>query len=77
MINSSVPLRKAIPQSLRLERALRLVWKSAPGWTVINLCLIVVLGLLPLVALYLMQRIVDVVTVGISITDRTAAFQEV
>jgi ATP-binding cassette subfamily B protein len=72
-----VPLRKAIPQSLRLDRALRLVYRAAPGWTLVNLCLVVMLGLLPLAALYLMKRIVDLVTVGATVSDKTLAFQGV
>jgi len=75
--NSPVPLRKAISQSLRLDRALRLVWKAAPIWTLINLALVVVLGSLPLAALYLMKQIVDGVTIGISMADKVIAFQEV
>jgi ATP-binding cassette subfamily B protein len=74
--NSSVPLREAIYQSLRLDRALRLVWNSAPGWTFINLILVVARGLLPLAALYLMKRIVDLVTLGITATDKSAVFQD-
>lgn len=76
MNNSTVPLRKAIYQSLRLDRALRLVWNSAPGWTLVNLVLLVAQGLLPLVALYLMKRIVDGVTIGISAADKSAAIQQ-
>jgi ATP-binding cassette subfamily B protein len=69
-------LRKAIYQSLRLDRALRLVWKSAPGWTFVNLVLVILQGLLPLAALYLMKRIVDAVTIGVSAADKPAAFQD-
>jgi len=44
----SVPLNQALAQSIRLDRALRLVWKSAPGWTVANAVLVLAQGLLPL-----------------------------
>ena len=73
----SVPLNQALAQSMRLDRALRLVWKSAPGWTVANALLVFAQGLLPLAGLYLVRQIVDSVTAGISNPDKQAAFQEV
>lgn len=65
-----------IRQALRLDRAVRLVWKSAPGWTLVNLGLILVQGLIPLAALFLMKQIVDVVAAGFSAPDKTAVFQQ-
>jgi ATP-binding cassette, subfamily B, bacterial len=64
-----------IKQALRIDRALRLVWRSAPGWTLVNLVLVVVQGLLPLAGLYLMKEIVDAVTAGIAAPDKAAGFQ--
>jgi ATP-binding cassette subfamily B protein len=77
MTKTPVPLREAIPQSLRLGRAFRLVWNAAPRWTALNLCLVVIAGLLPLAALYLMKRIVDIVTVGITAAHQALAYQAV
>ena len=48
--------------AFRLGRALRLVWRTAPRWTLVNTALVVVQGGLPLAALYVMKRIVDAVT---------------
>jgi ATP-binding cassette subfamily B protein len=62
---------------LRLDRAVRLVWNSAPRWTLVNLVLVLVQGVLPLVGLYLMKRIVDAVAVGLSAPNRASAFQQV
>jgi ATP-binding cassette subfamily B protein len=45
---------------------LQLVWQAAPRWNVLNLVLVVLQGLLPLVALYLMKNIVDVAAAGIA-----------
>ncbi|MDQ7783120.1 MAG: ABC transporter ATP-binding protein [Desulfomonilaceae bacterium] len=45
-----------------LWRAVKLVWESAPGWTAVNLVAILVLGLLPLGAVYVMKLVVDAVT---------------
>lgn len=69
------PLRNRIQTALQLGRALRLVWRTAPGWTLVNGLLVFVQGLLPLAALYLMKRIVDAVTESIAAPDKTTAFQ--
>jgi ATP-binding cassette subfamily B protein len=45
-----------------LGRAARLVWSSAPAWTTASALLLVLEGLLPLAALYLMKLIVDSLT---------------
>jgi len=41
-------LKQKIKRVLQLERALRFVWQSAKGWTIVNAVLIMVLGVLPL-----------------------------
>jgi ATP-binding cassette subfamily B protein len=56
---------------------MRLVWRSAPHWTLVNLVLVLVQGVLPLLALYLMKRIVDAVAVGISTPNSASGFQQV
>jgi len=61
---------------LQLRHALGLVWESAPGWTVAGAVLIIVQGVLPLAALYLMKLIVDSVTAGV-VTAGTDAFGSV
>ncbi len=68
---------KAINASLRLGRALRLVWQSAPGWTIASLALLVVQGLLPLLSLYLIKLTVDAVTAGLAAPDKGIVFREV
>ena len=70
-------LKKTIQTALRLDRALRLVWRSSPGWTLVNLALVVVQGLIPLAALYLMKQIVDVVAAGLSAPGHAAVFPQV
>jgi ATP-binding cassette subfamily B protein len=47
-----------------LRYVLRLVWQSAPGWTLASGLLIFITGLLPLATLYLMKLIVDYVDAG-------------
>ena len=50
----------------RLAHAVRLVWRATPGWTLVNLCLVLVQGMLPLAALYIIKRIVDGVAAGVA-----------
>jgi len=52
-------------------RAIRLVFAHAPGLTILTILLIVIQGLLPLAALYVMKLIVDTVTAGIASADKT------
>ena len=61
--------------ALHLGAAIKLVWQAAPGWTMLNVALAVVQGILPLLAVYLMKLIVDAVTQGITATDHAAAFR--
>jgi ATP-binding cassette subfamily B protein len=51
-------------------RAIRLVFTYAPGLTSLNITLVVVQGLLPLAALFVMKMIVDTVTAGIVSADK-------
>ena len=64
------PIKEKIQQALRVDRAIQLVWQAAPGWTMINLVLQIIQGILPLAALYLMKLIVDGVTLSISAIDK-------
>ncbi len=62
---------------LHLGRTVRLVWSIAPGWTLANIVLAVVAGLLPLVAIYMTKLIIAAVTEGATAADKTAAFHHV
>ena len=62
---------------MRLGRALKLVWSSAPGLTVATFTLTVLQGLLPLATVWLMKLIVDGVTEGVTGPDPAAAFRDV
>jgi ATP-binding cassette subfamily B protein len=62
---------------LHLGRTVRLVWSIAPGWTLANIVLAVVAGLLPLAGIYMTKLIIDAVTKGIGAADKSAAFQHV
>ncbi len=67
-------LRKKMINVFSLERALFLVWQSAPVWTLISAFLVVVQGSLPLASLYIMKLIVDSVTVGVASSNKEATF---
>ena len=70
-------LRHRIKTSLQIGRALRLVRRTAPGWTLINLLLVTAQSALPVAALYLIKRILDTVTEGLAASEPVAAFQPV
>ncbi len=74
LIDESV--RVKIQRIFHIERALALVWQSAPGWTIASLMLIIVQGPLPLLSLYLMKLLVDAVTAGLATSDKGSTFGE-
>ena len=74
---SKPKLAEAIQQGLRLDRAIRLVWTSAPGWATLNLVLIVAQGLLPLAGLYLLKRTIDTLQAAIAAHGGSSSFQHV
>ena len=76
-LDEQTDLRQKLQQILRLDRAVALVWKNAPGWTLVNLVLVLIQGLLPLATLYVTKRIVDGVAAGLSAADKVAAFRPV
>ncbi len=61
--------RTAADNALRLKQAIGLVWESTPGWTLAGVALIILQGILPLAALYLMKLIVDSVSNGTSFNE--------
>ncbi|OPX35183.1 MAG: ABC transporter ATP-binding protein [Desulfobacteraceae bacterium 4484_190.1] len=70
-------LRQKARQTLRLDRAVRFVWEAGPGWTMVSLAFVMIRGVLPLLALYLMKLIVDAVTFSLGAPDKTVAFKQV
>lgn len=56
------PLKIKLKNALRIDRALRFVWQSGPGWTVASTVLVVIQGALPLLSLYLLKLIIDSVS---------------
>ena len=69
--------RKNLRDTLHLGRAIRLVWQSGPGWTLANVALIAVQGVVPLLSLYLTKWVVDAAAAGLLAPDKAAAFAQV
>ena len=76
-MNQPVSTRKKIAQILRIDRAMRLVWQAGKGWTIGSLVVLVVQGLLPILALYLMKLIVDAVSTAITAPDASASIRSI
>ena len=55
--------------TLRLGRALRLVWEASPRLTVVSLALVVVRAATPLAVLYLTKLVIDTITAGVQGAD--------
>ena len=76
-MTSRPKLSDVLRTGLRLDRAIRLVWTSAPGWATVNLVLVVVQGLLPLAGLYLLKRIIDTLQSAIAAPGGSSSFRPV
>lgn len=76
-MNEPVSTRKKIAQILRIDRALRMVWQAGKGWTIGSLVVLMVQGLLPLLALYLMKLIVDAVSMAITAPNASASIRSI
>ncbi|MBC7813254.1 MAG: ABC transporter ATP-binding protein [Burkholderiales bacterium] len=64
-------------ETLHIQRALRLVWDSGPGWTIANLIIIVGQSILPLVSLYLTKLMVDAISAAVSAPPETRSFEPI
>lgn len=77
LLNDINSLGEKVRQAIRLDRAVRFVWRAGPGWTTTSLFLVVIQGVLPLLALYLLNLIVDAATFSLSAPDKATAFRYV
>jgi len=76
-VSRTARIHHSLQTALQLGRALRLVWQTAPIWTLVNGALVFVQGALPLVALYLMKRILDAISTSLAASQPASAFQPV
>ena len=74
-METQIPLMTKVKQGLRLGRACRLVWRCAPGLTLLSMVFLFIQGLLPLLSLYLTKLVVDAVAGGVTASDKLAAFK--
>ena len=77
MVKMKSPLDNPIQSTLQLKRALSLVWQTAPKWTLINVAISFLQGALPLVALYVMKRLLDAVMMTLVSSNPGNAFHPV
>ncbi|MDV3353334.1 ABC transporter ATP-binding protein [Leptothoe sp. ISB3NOV94-8A] len=70
------PLAAFFKKTQRLMPALRLVWRSSPGWTMAKLGLLIIQGLQPLLQIYLIKLLVDVVTTQSELTTSPQFFSQ-
>lgn len=59
-----------------LARALGMVWRIAARWTMVDAALVLLQGLLPLAALYIVKLVIDFVTENLAAPDKSAVFQQ-
>ena len=69
------PVQRITSHLSNLRLALRFVWESTPGLTIVNLFLLVIEGTLPLAALILLKLLVDTVTSGLGDTTTDTLFE--
>lgn len=55
-------LKTKLKNALRIDRALRLVWRAGAGWTIASAALMIIQGVIPLLSLYLIKLIIDAVS---------------
>ena len=70
------PVQRITSHLSNLRLALRFVWESTPGLTIVNLFLLVIEGTLPLAALILLKLLVDTVTSGLGDTTTDTLFED-
>jgi ATP-binding cassette, subfamily B, bacterial len=63
-----------LQKALHLLPAIQMVWRSSPGWTIANIVLVVVQGVLPLFSLYVTKLLIDTLTAGS--THSSSAFSQ-
>lgn len=70
-------LKNKLKRTLDLKRALLLVWRSGPGWTIANVPLVLVQGVLELLSLYLLKLIIESLAIGMSVANKGIVLEDV
>jgi len=66
-------LNTKLKNAFRIDRALKFVWRASPLHSILSGLIVIILGLLPLVSLYLIKLIIDSVT-GLDFNQSTSVF---
>jgi ATP-binding cassette subfamily B protein len=69
------PLHTKLKNAVRIDRALKFVWQASPLYTALSGLIVLVLGILPLVSLYLIKLIIDSVT-GLDFSQDTSLLDQ-
>lgn len=70
-------LKQKILHALQLYRSLHLVWQASPFWTSSSTVILVVKGILPLLLLYVIKLIIDVLSAGVQNGDPGSVMEHV
>lgn len=70
-------IKNFIDITFRFQKAVRFVWESGPQWVLGNIVLLLIQGVLPIAALYLMKLLVDSVSAALLAPVGSRAFQPV
>jgi len=68
-------LNTKLGNAIRIDRALKFVWQASPLYSMLSGLVVVVLGVLPLVSLYLIKLIIDAVT-GLDFNQGASLFDQ-
>lgn len=77
MKNDYFHIKERIKRLIYLRKALTLVWQSSKYYTIGNMVLLFLQGILPLVSLYLTKKIIDTVTIGLNNLENKIYFQQI
>ncbi len=67
------PLHTKLKNAVRIDRALKFVWQASPLYTMLSGLVVLVLGILPLISLYLIKLIIDSIT-GLDFSRNSGIF---
>jgi ATP-binding cassette, subfamily B, bacterial len=65
-----------LQKALHLLPTLEMVWRSSPGWTIANISLVFIQGVLPLFSLYVTKLLIDTLTTRPAIASPTTLPQQ-
>lgn len=58
-------------------RSLRIIWNSSPKWSLINACVVLLKGVMPLLLIFIIQLLVDKVSATLLVKESIPSFESV